>query len=119
MHEGRGSPCCQIEESRRARQGHCSVVRRLPSDVQQVAQQPQEREPARTERSHEKAEADYYAALEAIILKAGRERDWKAAAWLLERKRPQQYARRTVTAVIDEDVKPEVPRFYFDPSEAE
>lgn len=38
-----------------------------------------------------KAEADYYAALEAIVLRAAREQTWQAAAWLLERKRPSDY----------------------------
>lgn len=42
-----------------------------------------------------KAEADYKNALLAVIMKAGRERDWKAAAWLLERKYPAEYARQT------------------------
>lgn len=41
-----------------------------------------------------KAEADYEAALLAIIAKNAQERDWKAAAWLLERKYPQTYARQ-------------------------
>lgn len=41
-----------------------------------------------------KAEADYKNALTSIILKAARDRDWKAAAWLLERKYPQEYARQ-------------------------
>jgi len=41
-----------------------------------------------------KAEADYEAALLSIIAKAGQERDWKAAAWLLERKYPETYARQ-------------------------
>ena len=45
-----------------------------------------------------KAEAEYYAALEGVIAKAARDRDWKAAAWLLERKRPERYARRTYQA---------------------
>lgn len=41
-----------------------------------------------------KAEADYKNALLAVIAKASRERDWKAAAWLLERKYPAEYARQ-------------------------
>ena len=43
-----------------------------------------------------KAEADYDNALLGIIAKAAQERDWKAAAWLLERKHPEQYARPEV-----------------------
>jgi len=40
-----------------------------------------------------KAEADYKNALLAVIAKQAKERDWKAAAWLLERKYPEEYAR--------------------------
>lgn len=41
-----------------------------------------------------KAEADYKNALLAIIAKSAETRDWKAAAWLLERKYPAEYARQ-------------------------
>ena len=41
-----------------------------------------------------KAEADYKNALLAIIAKSAETRDWKAAAWLLERKYPGEYARQ-------------------------
>lgn len=41
-----------------------------------------------------KAEADYKNALCAIILRDAKKRDWKAAAWLLERKYPEEYSRR-------------------------
>lgn len=51
-----------------------------------------------------KAEADYKNALLAVIAKASRERDWKAAAWLLERKYPAEYAR---TDRIQAEVKQE------------
>lgn len=44
--------------------------------------------------SLKKAEADYKNALCAIILRDAKERDWKAAAWLLERKYPEEYSRR-------------------------
>lgn len=40
-----------------------------------------------------KAEADYENALLAVVMKAGKDKDWKAAAWLLERKYPERYAR--------------------------
>lgn len=43
--------------------------------------------------SLKKAEADYKNALLGIIAKSAQERDWKAAAWLLERKYPDEYAR--------------------------
>lgn len=41
-----------------------------------------------------RAEADYKNALLAIIARDAQERDWKAAAWLLERKYPEEYSRR-------------------------
>lgn len=41
-----------------------------------------------------KAEAEYKNALLAIIAKAAETRDWKAAAFLLERKYPAEYARQ-------------------------
>lgn len=40
-----------------------------------------------------KAEADYKNALLAIIAKSAKEKDWKAAAWILERRYPAEYAR--------------------------
>lgn len=43
-----------------------------------------------------KCEADYKNALQGIIAKAAQERDWKAAAWLLERKYPDEFARPDV-----------------------
>lgn len=46
--------------------------------------------------SLKKCEADYKNALQRIIAKAAQERDWKAAAWLLERKYPDEYARPDV-----------------------
>ena len=41
-----------------------------------------------------KAEADYKNALQLIIMRDAKERDWKAAAWLLERKYPDEFSRR-------------------------
>ena len=52
-----------------------------------------------------KAEADYKNALQGIIAKAAQERDWKAAAWLLERKYPDEYGRKFISASIDGNVK--------------
>ena len=46
--------------------------------------------------SLKKAEADYDNALLGIIAKAAQERDWKAAAWLMERRYPELYARPEV-----------------------
>ena len=40
-----------------------------------------------------KAEAEYKNALLAIIAKSAETRDWKAAAFLLERKYPEEYSR--------------------------
>lgn len=41
-----------------------------------------------------KTEADYKSALLTIIYNSATKRDWKAAAWLLERKYPQEYAKQ-------------------------
>lgn len=41
-----------------------------------------------------KCEADYKASLLTLIHNSAVKRDWKAAAWLLERKYPQEYARQ-------------------------
>lgn len=51
-----------------------------------------------------KAEADYKNALLAIVMRDAREKDWKAAAWLLERKYPSEYAR---TDRVQAEVKQE------------
>lgn len=55
--------------------------------------------------SLKKAEADYKNALQGIIAKAAQERDWKAAAWLLERKYPEEYGRRMLDLRGDIGVK--------------
>ena len=55
--------------------------------------------------SLKKAEADYKNALQGIIAKAAQERDWKAAAWLLERKYPEEYGRRMLDLKGDIGVK--------------
>lgn len=52
---------------------------------------PKSENQAQLSQALKKAEADYYAALEAIVLRAAREQTWQAAAWLLERKRPSDY----------------------------
>ena len=63
-----------------------------------------------------KAEADYKNALLAVIAKASRERDWKAAAWLLERKYPSEYARTDrIQATVEQETKASVRvEHYFD-----
>lgn len=65
-----------------------------------------------------KAEADYKNALLAIIAKEAKERDWKAAAWLLERKYPEEYSRRERVMLNSETHRDEAPRFTFDREEA-
>lgn len=57
--------------------------------------------------SLKKAEADYKNALQGIIAKAAQERDWKAAAWLLERKYPDEYGRKYISASVEGKVKVE------------
>jgi len=52
-----------------------------------------------------KAEADYKNALLGIIASNAQKKDWKAAAWLLERKYPQEYGRRYLDARISGDVQ--------------
>ena len=57
-----------------------------------------------------KVEVDFKDKLTRIIMRDAQERDWKAAAWLLERK----YGR--VTRVIDDsNDSEEVPRIVFNP----
>jgi transposase len=51
-----------------------------------------------------RAEADYKNALLAIVMRDAQEKDWKAAAWLLERKYPSEYAR---TDRVQAEVKQE------------
>ena len=65
-----------------------------------------------------KVEADYKASLLTIIYNNAVSKDWKAAAWLLERKYPQEYARQerprieekkesdVATIVLGVEVKP-------------
>lgn len=52
-----------------------------------------------------KCEADYKASLLTIIYNAGVNGSWQAAAWILERKYPDEYARRersTVEAKVEQ-----------------
>ena len=59
-----------------------------------------------------KVEVDFKDKLTQIIMRDAQERDWKAAAWLLERKYPNEYGR--VTRVIDDSGdSEEVPRIVF------
>lgn len=65
----------------------------------------------------QKTEADYKASLLTLIYNAAVKRNWQAAAWLLERKYPQEFARQErVVAEAQVDVTPIA---YFDPSEAD
>ena len=62
-------------------------------------------------------EAEYKGALLTIIAKSAQERDWKAAAWLLERKYPDEYGRRERAPEAPQ--RADVPAFYFSREEAE
>lgn len=53
-----------------------------------------------------KVEADYKASLLTIIYNAAVNKDWKAAAWTLERKYPQEFA-RMVRVPSQEDAETE------------
>ena len=66
-------------------------------------------------RELKKAEADYKNALLGIIAKNAKDKDWKAAAWLLERKYPAEYSRRT--GFVDAEGNNAVPTFVFVPDE--
>lgn len=63
-----------------------------------------------------KAEADYKNALLAIVMRDAQEKDWKAAAWLLERKYPSEYARTDrIQATVEQETKASVRvEHYFD-----
>lgn len=64
-----------------------------------------------------KTEADYKASLLAIIYNNAKKQSWQAAAWLLERKYPEEFARQDRTQV---DAKVEAaPKFFFDRKDAE
>lgn len=81
-------------------------------------QHPKSRNQVELIESLKKAEGEFYAALRSKVIKAG-DRDWKAAAWMLERTRPEEYARPEVRMGREEAAASEaVPRFYFDPEEA-
>ena len=60
-------------------------------------------------------ESEYKASLLKIIFNTGVGGAWQAAAWLLERKYPQEYARQE--RVRAEAKVESVPKFYFDRSE--
>lgn len=64
-----------------------------------------------------KTEADYKASLLTIIYNAAVSKDWKAAAWTLERKYPQEFARQERT--VAEAKVDLAPIAYFDPGEAD
>lgn len=60
-----------------------------------------------------RAEADYKNSVLALILKAAQEGSWQAAAWILERKYPEEYARRDGRPRGGQD-GPEAPVFVFE-----
>lgn len=62
--------------------------------------------------SLKKTETDYKKSLQDIIYKAAKKRDWKAAAWLLERKYPQEFA-RIIRQPTQDDIETEDTGAYF------
>lgn len=54
-----------------------------------------------------KAESEYKAALRTRILKAS-EGSWQAAAWMLERQYPDEYAKRDRREKVEEDTVPTI-----------
>lgn len=78
-----------------------------PSTLSQWINHPKSKNQAALSKALKKAEADYKNALLAIIARDAKERDWKAAAWLLERKYPSEYSRRS--GFIDADGKDAAP----------
>jgi|GEM_PF-2593989 len=57
----------------------------------------------------ERAEAEGADSLLAVITKAGKERDWKAAAWILERRHPDLYASPNRGELKDDSTKAYLP----------
>lgn len=66
--------------------------------------EPKREEEAELSEALKKAEADYKNALQGLIAKAAQERDWKAAAWLLERKYPDEFGRKFISASIEGNI---------------
>lgn len=79
----------------------------LPQTFSTWINHPKSKNQAELSEALKKCEAEYYAQLEGIIMRAALSKDWKAAAWLLERKRPAQYAKRT--GFVDADGAPKAP----------
>ena len=66
--------------------------------------------------SLKKAEGEFKTSLVNNIIKAGKEKDWKAHAWLLERRYPDEYGRKepTTQTAAEGAQGASVPAFYFD-----
>lgn len=64
-----------------------------------------------------KCEADRKASLLTIIYNSAVERTWQAAAWLLERQYPQEFARQE-RAQVEAKVEA-APKFFFDRNDAD
>ena len=62
-------------------------------------------------------EAEYKASLLTIIYNNAVSRDWKAAAWLLERKYPQEYARQERPRIEEKPQEAQAPVFVFERGE--
>ena len=62
-------------------------------------------------------EADYKASLLTIIYNSAVSKDWKAAAWLLERKYPHEYARQERPRIEEKQQEAQAPVFVFERGE--
>lgn len=59
-------------------------------------------------------EAEYKSSLLTIIYNSAVKKDWKAAAWLLERKYPKEYARQERPRIEEKKEEAQAPVFVFE-----
>lgn len=64
-----------------------------------------------------RVEADYKASLLTIIYNAGVNGSWQAAAWILERKYPHEYARQERPRIEEKREEAQAPVFVFERGE--
>lgn len=62
-------------------------------------------------------EAEYKSSLLTIIYNSAVKKDWKAAAWLLERKYPREYARQERPRIEEKKEEAQAPVFVFERGE--
>ncbi len=86
-----------------------------PSTFSRWINHPKTKRQKQLSQAIKKAETKYKAFLLQTIRKSAQTRDWKAAAWLLERKYPQEYGRVERRVEKPAEEAPEVPEFIFDP----